>query len=86
MRLDDRVCSEWFAVKQGLREGCVLAPLLFNLFVAAVINVAYMRFKADKDVMDVLVLLRKKKEAGGAGGNNCRRDSPVDAALGHALR
>ena len=35
MRLDDRVCSGWFAVEQGLREGCVLAPLLFNIFFAA---------------------------------------------------
>ena len=30
--LDDRVCSRWFAVEQGLREGCVLAPLLFIIF------------------------------------------------------
>ena len=28
VRLDDRVCSEWFAVEQSLRQGCVLAPLL----------------------------------------------------------
>ena len=27
-QLDDRVCSGWFAVEQGLRLGCVLAPLL----------------------------------------------------------
>ena len=32
-------------MEQGLRRGCVLAPLLFILF-AAVINVAYTRFKA----------------------------------------
>ena len=40
VRLDDRVCSRWFAVEQVLRQGCVLAPLLFNIFFAAVINVA----------------------------------------------
>ena len=72
VRLDDRVCSGWFAVNQDLCQGCVLAPLLFNIFFAAVINVAYTRFKADKDIMNVLEHMRKKKGAGGAGGNNCR--------------
>ena len=67
VRLDDRVCSEWFAVGQGLHQGCVLAPLLFSIFFAAIINVFYMHFKADKGMMDALVHLRKKKGAGGWG-------------------
>ena len=83
VRLDNRVCSKWFAVGQGLRQECVLASLLFNIFFAAVINVASTRFKADKGIMDALVYLRKKR---GAEGSNCRRVSPRDAALGHALR
>ena len=45
--LDDRVCSGWFAVEQSLRQGCVLTPLLFNIFFAAVINVACTRPKAE---------------------------------------
>ena len=64
VRLDDRVCSRWFAVEQGLQR-CVLAPLLFNIFFAAVRNLASTRFKADKGIMDALVHLRKK------GGRGC---------------
>ena len=67
VRLDDRVCSRWFAVEQRLRQGSVLAPLLFSIFIAAVMIVASTRFKADKGIMNALVHLRKKRGAGGRG-------------------
>ena len=67
VRLDDRVCSRWFAVEQGLRQGCVFAPLLFNIFFAVVINVASTRFKADEGIINALVHLRKKRGAGVRG-------------------
>ena len=88
MRLDDRVCSGWFAVLQGLCRGCVLTSLLFDISFAADIDVAYTRFKADKDIMDALVQLKKKKGVRGVGaaGRNCQRASPGDAASRHALR
>ena len=83
VRLDDSVCSRWIAVEQDIRQGCVLAPLLFTTFFAAVINVVSTRFKADKGFTDALVHLRKKR---GAGGSNCRRVKLRDATLRHALR
>ena len=63
VRLDDRVCLRWFAVEQGLRQGCMLAPLLFDTFFAAVINVTFTRFKADEGIMGAVVHLRKKRRA-----------------------
>ena len=86
VRLDDGVCSGWFAVEQGLRQGYVLVPLLRNIFFAAVIHVAYTRFEADEDIMDALVGLRKKTGAGRPGGNNGRRANPGDVTMGHAIR
>ena len=71
VRLDDRVCSRWFAVEQGLHQGCVLAPVLFNIFFAAVINVASTRFKADKGIGTP----EEEKGGGGARRSNCRRVS-----------
>ena len=65
--LDDRVCSGWFVVEKLFRHRCVLAPLLFNILFAAVMNVAYTCFKADKGIMDALVHLKKKKGVGGRG-------------------
>ena len=54
-------------MERGLLQGCVLAPLLFSIVFAAVINLASTRFKADKGIIDALVHLRKKRGTGGRG-------------------
>ena len=77
VRHDDRVCLGWFAVEQGLRQGCILAPLLFNINFAAVINVAYTHFKVDKDIMRALMHMWKKTGAGGRRETTAR--APVMA-------
>ena len=67
VRLDDGVCSGWIRVEHGLCQEYVLTPLLFNIFFATVMNKAFTRFKADKDIMDALVHLRRKMGTGGGG-------------------
>ena len=67
VRLDDRVSSGWFAVEQGLRHRCVLALLLFNIFFAAVINMAY-TLRCTRG--------RKRGRGGAAAGEQALETSP----------
>ena len=57
VQLDDGDFSTWFDVCQGLRQGCLPAPLLSNIFFAGVIIVVLQRFTADPVTVSDLVYL-----------------------------
>ena len=58
VRPDDGVCSDWFELEQGLRQGCVLSPPLYSLlpvFFYSVLTVGHQKFSEDTVILAELV-------------------------------
>ena len=72
IQTDDAEYSDWFSVGQGLRQGCVLASFLFNMFFASVLRVMVERFSANADVMKDMVCTKVRDEREGARGGGKR--------------
>ena len=56
---DDGVCSGWFELEHGLRQRCVLSPLLLNIFITAVLNDVLQIFSGDPIILAELVHLKE---------------------------
>ena len=59
VRTDDGGQSAWFNVTQGLRQGCILSPLLFKIPFAAATHTVRVRFSEEPGILRDLVHLEE---------------------------
>ena len=59
VRTDDGGQSAWFNVTQGLRQGCILSPLLFKIPFAAATHTVRVRFSEEPGILRYLVHLEE---------------------------
>ena len=71
VRSSDGTYSEPFEVNKELRQGCALSSLLFNIFIAAVLNVVLQKFSEDEDILAELVHLQEQPR-------ETRPEPPID--------
>ena len=82
VRTDNGEHSEWFDISQGLRQECVLSPLRFTTFFAAVIHAVLVCFSEDPDIARDLVYLGEHLKEDGVKFDplSCVR------SMGHTVR
>ena len=51
--------SEYFPVEVGLREGCVMSPWFYNMYMDGVVKEVYVRMLGTKEEQTVTVLLNQ---------------------------
>ena len=74
VRSDDGRCPERFEVAQELRQGCVLSPLLFNVFFAVILFVVLERFSKDAGILaDRIHLHEQPSKVGPETALECAR-------------
>ena len=61
VRMDKGELSEWFEVTQGLRQGCVLSPLMINIFFATVMEGVLQRFSEDDTILRAPAISRRRE-------------------------